>query len=188
MPPQPFVVPPKPAGAVRLIGLDPGLRRMGYGLIDRVGNKLSHVAHGTLTSTASDDLATRLRDLFEALTRVIEAYGPDEAAVENTFVNKDPVATLKLGQARAVAMLVPALNHLPVAEYAPNHVKKAVVGVGHAEKQQIHHMVGILLAGLKVSGDDAADALALAICHAHHMDGRAQAARIALATAAAARP
>jgi crossover junction endodeoxyribonuclease RuvC len=157
---------------------------MGYGLIDRLGNKLTHVAHGTLTSDAGDDLAVRLRDLFEGLTKVIEAYAPDEAAVEQTFVNKDPVATLKLGQARAVALLVPALCHLPVAEYAPNHVKKAIVGVGHAEKQQIHHMVGVLLPGLKVDGDDAADALALAICHAHHMDGRAQAARVARALAA----
>lgn len=178
---------PKAPGAVRLIGIDPGLRRMGYGLIDRLGNKLSHVGHGTLTSDAGDDLAIRLRDLYLALTQVIEAYRPDEAAVEQTFVNKDPVATLKLGQARAVSLLVPAIHHIPVAEYAPNHVKKAIVGVGHAEKQQIHHMVGVLLPGLKVDGNDAADALALAICHAHHMDGRAQAARLARALAGGAR-
>jgi len=168
----------KPRGAVRLLGVDPGLRKMGYGLIDRIGNKLTHVAHGTITSTASDDLPERLRDLFNGLSRILDQYEPDEAAVEQTFVNKDPVATLKLGQARAVALLVPSLRGLPVAEYAPNHVKKAVVGVGHAEKQQIHHMVGVLLPGLKVSGDDAADALALAICHAHHMDGRAQELRV----------
>ncbi len=180
-----FPAKPKPQGAVRLIGLDPGLRRMGFGVIDRLGNKLSHIAHGTIKSDASDDLAIRLRDLFEGLNRVLDLYEPDEAAVEQTFVNKDPVATLKLGQARAIALLAPSLRHLYVGEYAPNHVKKAIVGVGHAEKAQIHHMVGVLLPGLKVDGDDAADALALAICHAHHMDGRARETRLARALAGA---
>jgi len=153
---------------IRIIGVDPGLRRTGWGIIDTLGNSLRFVASGTVTSDGDLDLASRLCQLHDGLAEVVHSYQPDEAAVEQTFVNKDAVATLKLGQARGIAMLVPARAGLPVAEYAPNAVKKAVIGVGHGEKQQIHMMVRVLLPKAKFDGDDAADALAIAICHAHH--------------------
>lgn len=152
----------------RILGLDPGLRKTGWGIIDAEGTRLIHVANGTVQSDADSDLSERLRHLHDGLTQVILDWEPTAAAVEETFVNKNPVSTLKLGQARGVALLVPALHGLRVAEYAPNHIKKAVVGAGHAAKEQIHAMVRILLPGVVITGADAADALAVAICHAHH--------------------
>ncbi|KQT55147.1 MULTISPECIES: crossover junction endodeoxyribonuclease RuvC [unclassified Aureimonas] len=154
--------------SIRIWGIDPGLRRTGWGVVETAGNSLRFVASGTVTSDAAFDLATRLRQLHDGLQEVFATYRPDEAAVEQTFVNKDAVATLKLGQARGIAMLVPALAGLPVAEYAPNAVKKAVIGVGHGEKRQIHMMVKVLMPRATFDTDDAADALAIAICHTHH--------------------
>ncbi|MFI0842589.1 crossover junction endodeoxyribonuclease RuvC [Mesorhizobium sp. IMUNJ 23232] len=153
---------------IRIIGIDPGLRRTGWGLVEQQGNSLRFVASGTVTSDDKADLASRLCQLHDGLCAVLETHAPDEAAVEATFVNKDATATLKLGQARGIAMLVPARAGLPVSEYAPNAVKKAVIGVGHGEKRQIHMMVKVLLPKATFEGDDAADALAVAICHAHH--------------------
>ncbi len=164
---------------VRIIGIDPGLQRTGWGVVDVCGNRLSFVACGTITSTATDELAGRLVELHDGLTEVIEAHRPDEAAVEHTFVNTNPTATLKLGQARGIALLVPAKHGLSVAEYAPNAVKKAVVGAGHADKTQIQHMVKILLPKAVWKGADAADALAIAICHSHHRQSLALAMRMA---------
>ncbi|NDW07874.1 crossover junction endodeoxyribonuclease RuvC [Jiella pacifica] len=153
---------------IRIVGIDPGLRRTGWGIVETLGNSLRFVASGTITSDAQCDLASRLCQLHEGLSAVIHGHKPDEAAVEQTFVNKDAVATLKLGQARGIALLVPALAGLPVAEYAPNAVKKAVIGVGHGEKKQIHMMVKVLMPKATFDTDDAADALAIAICHTHH--------------------
>ncbi len=150
---------------MRVVGFDPGLRRTGWGIVDSVNGKLRHVANG-VCATGKGDLATRLAELHAQIEAVLVAHMPDQAAVEHTFVNKDAAGTLKLGQARAISLLVPAQRGLPVAEYAPNAVKKAVVGVGHADKGQIQHMVGFLLPGAEVNGADAADALAIAICHA----------------------
>lgn len=154
--------------SIRIIGIDPGLRRTGWGVVETLGNSLRFVASGTVTSDNKLDLASRLRQLHDGLTEMIHNHQPDEAAVEQTFVNKDAVATLKLGQARGIAMLVPALAGLPVAEYAPNAVKKAVIGVGHGDKKQIHMMVKVLMPKASFDTDDAADALAIAICHTHH--------------------
>lgn len=153
---------------IRLIGLDPGLRRSGWGVIEVEGNSLIHVASGAVTSDSKASLADRLSQLFTALTDVIAAYEPAEAAVEETFVNKNPASTLKLGQARGVVMLAPALLDLPVAEYAANLIKKSLVGNGHADKNQVQAMINILLPGANPETPDAADALAVAICHAHH--------------------
>jgi len=159
--------------AIRIIGIDPGLRRTGWGVIETLGNSLRFVASGTVRSDDKADLASRLCQLHEGLSETMHAHMPDEAAVEATFVNKDATATLKLGQARGIAMLVPALAGLRVAEYAPNAVKKAVIGVGHGEKRQIHMMVKVLMPKASFDGDDAADALAIAICHAHHRQSAA---------------
>ncbi len=164
---------------MRVIGIDPGLRNLGWGVIDVAGARITHVANGICHSDATlGDLARRLASLHMQLTEVFRLWLPETAAVEHTFVNKDAVATLKLGQARGIALLVPAQLGLDVGEYAPNAVKKTVVGVGHAAKQQVDHMVRLHLPGAKVAGPDAADALAIAICHAHHMQsaGRLQAA------------
>ncbi|MBB4210815.1 Holliday junction endonuclease RuvC [Rhodothalassium salexigens DSM 2132] len=152
---------------MRLIGLDPGLQRTGWGIIEARGSRLSHVADGVITSNAAEPLAQRLVALFDGLQQVLTDWAPDEAAVEETFVNKNPTSTLKLGQARGIALLAPALAGLPVHEYAPNHVKKAVVGVGHAAKDQVALMVRTLLPGVTPKGADAVDALAVAIAHAH---------------------
>lgn len=162
---------------MRVLGIDPGLRNLGWGVIDVSGSRLTHVANGICHSEAGG-LASRLLSLHAQLTEVVGTYAPDTAAVEMTFVNKDGVATLKLGQARGIALLVPAQAGLEVGEYAPNAVKKTVVGVGHAAKAQIDHMVRLHLPGVEVAGPDAADALAVAICHAHHMQsaGRLEAA------------
>lgn len=163
---------------MRILGIDPGLRTLGWGVIDAVGNRLSHVDSG-LCQPEGTELAVRLLNLHRLLSEVVARFAPDQAAVEQTFVNKDGSATLKLGQARGIALLVPAQAGLPVAEYAPNTVKKTVVGVGHADKRQVGHMVRLQLPGAAPAGPDAADALAIAICHAHHVP--AQALRKALA-------
>jgi len=157
---------------MRLLGVDPGLRFTGWGVVDMDGNRLRHVANGVVKS-GSGELAQRLVRLHQGLQDVIAEHGPDSAAVEETFVNRDGQATLKLGQARGIALLVPALAGIPVAEYAANSVKKSVVGYGHADKNQIGHMIGVLLPGALVESPDAADALAIAICHAHHMGAQA---------------
>ena len=156
------------AAAIRIIGIDPGLRRTGWGVVETLGNSLRFVASGTVRSDDKAALASRLRQLHDGLVAVLHEHMPREAAVEATFVNKDAAATLKLGQARGVAMLVPALAGLAVAEYAPNAVKKTVIGVGHGDKKQIHMMVKVLMPRASFDSDDAADALAIAICHAHH--------------------
>jgi crossover junction endodeoxyribonuclease RuvC len=153
---------------VRLIGFDPGLQTTGWGVIDVDGNRLSYVADGLVQTSPKASLSERLVELHAGLKDVIDEFRPDEAAVEETFVNKNAVSTLKLGQARGIVLLVPALAGLAVAEYLPNLVKKTVVGAGHAQKQQVEAMVKMLLPGAMVSGADAADALAVAICHAHH--------------------
>lgn len=154
--------------ATRIIGIDPGLRRCGWGVIDSAGNRLGFVAAGTVTPPVAAPLGERLTLLFEGLNEVIERYAPVEAAVEETFVNAGARSALLLGQARGVAMLAPATRGLIVAEYAANLVKKSVVGTGHAEKGQIQLMVKTLMPAADFKGADAADALAIAICHAHH--------------------
>ncbi len=152
---------------MRILGIDPGLRNMGWGVIDVSGPRLSFVAGGVCRSEGAD-LAARLLSLHAALTGVLQEFAPHTAAVESTFVNKDGASTLKLGQARGVALLVPAQFGLSVGEYAPNKVKKTVVGVGHASKDQVKHMVKMQLPGADVTQSDTADALAIAVCHAHH--------------------
>ncbi len=156
---------------MRVLGIDPGLRNTGWGVIAVEGSRLRHVANGVVHSEGTD-LGARLVTLYRGLCAVIAAYAPDAAAVEQTFVNKDATGTLKLGQARGIAMLAPAEAGLLVGEYAPNAVKKAVVGVGHAQKGQVEHMVRVHLPGIELAGPDAADALAIAICHAHHLQSR----------------
>ncbi|WP_334147069.1 crossover junction endodeoxyribonuclease RuvC [Hyphomicrobium sp.] len=163
---------------VRIIGIDPGLRRTGWGVIETDGVRLTYVSSGLITSTADEALAYRLRELFEALSSVIAGSGASEAAVEETFVNENARATLKLGQARGMALLAPALRGLRIAEYSPNLVKKAVVGAGHAEKRQIQAMIGFLLPKARCESADEADALAIAICHANHRGAAALARRV----------
>ncbi len=152
---------------MRIIGIDPGLRKMGWGVIETVGSKTHHIANGACASVG-EDLSARLLSLHEQLTAVFTEHRPNSAAVEQTFVNKDGAATLKLGQARAICLLVPAQFGLTVGEYAPNSIKKAVVGVGHADKTQVTHMVRIRLGAIAIDSADAADALAIALCHAQH--------------------
>ena len=156
---------------MRVLGIDPGLRNTGWGVIAVDGSRLRHVANGIVQSEGTE-LGARLLTLYRGLCAVIVAHAPDAAAVEQTFVNKDATGTLKLGQARGIAMLAPAEAGLAIGEYAPNAVKKAVVGVGHAQKEQVQHMVRIHLPGVQFAGPDAADALAIAICHAHHLQSR----------------
>jgi crossover junction endodeoxyribonuclease RuvC len=151
---------------VRIFGIDPGLQRTGWGVIDVNGNRLTHVAHGVVTTNPKDDTAQRLFTIFRDLSAMIVQWKPTHAAIEETFVNQNPASTLKLGQARGVAMMAPANLGLSVAEYPANLVKKSVVGAGHAEKNQVAMMIKVLLATEAVA--DAADALAVAICHAHH--------------------
>lgn len=169
--------------AVRIIGIDPGLRRTGWGVIESDGTRLIHVASGTVTSDATDGLAERLAALFTGLEAVLTRWVPQEAAVEETFVNRDAHATLKLGQARGIALLVPARAGLSVAEYAPNTVKKTVTGAGHAEKDQIRAMIARLLPKAQPDSQDAADALAIAITHAHHRGAAALRQRVLAQTA-----
>ena len=159
------------ARAIRILGIDPGLRRTGWGVIEASGNRLVYVACGAAETDDKASLALRLVSLHDALGHVIEEFRPDEAAVEATFVNKDASATLKLGQARGIALMVPARAGMTVAEYAPNLVKKTIVGVGHCEKSQIRMMLSVLLPRAQLSSHDAADALAIAITHAHHRCG-----------------
>ena len=167
---------------IRIVGIDPGLRNTGWGVLESEGSSLRFVAAGTVKSNGKADLASRLCQLHDGLADVLHEWMPHEAAVENTFVNKDATATLKLGQARGIALLVPAKAGLRVSEYAPNAVKKAVIGVGHGDKAQIKLMVKMLLPKADWDSDDAADAIAIAICHAHHRGGAN--ARIAAAVAA----
>jgi len=160
--------PPPIRTAVRILGIDPGLRRTGWGVVESDGNRLVYVACGSVEPPDKLPLAERLLAIHQGLERVLAEFDPAEAAVEQTFVNKDGAATLKLGQARGVAMLAPAMRGIWVAEYAPNQVKKTVVGAGHADKAQIQLMLKILLPKADPNSADAADALAIAITHAHH--------------------
>jgi crossover junction endodeoxyribonuclease RuvC len=153
---------------IRILGIDPGLRRTGWGVIEADGNRLVHIACGSLTTDDQATLAERLVTIHDGLAAIVAEHRPDEAAVEATFVNKDATATLKLGQARGIALLVPARAGLSVAEYAPNLVKKTIVGAGHGDKTQIRMMIGVLLPKATPKTHDAADALAIAVCHAHH--------------------
>jgi crossover junction endodeoxyribonuclease RuvC len=157
---------------MRVLGLDPGLRHTGWGIIDIAGSRLLHVADGIAHAAADQPLATRLVSLFRQIIVVVERFRPDEAAVEESFVNRNPASTLKLGVARGVVLLAPAERGLPVAEYSANLIKKAVVGAGHADKAQVALMVRRLLSGQAIGSADAADALAVAICHAHHAETR----------------
>lgn len=159
---------------IRIMGLDPGLSRMGWGMIDVTGTKLTHVGHGVIQTTTSEQLGYRLLRLHTEVTRIIAELTPDAIAVEQAFVAKDPTAALKLGHARAIALLAAAEAGLEIAEYAPNHIKKSVVGVGHAEKEQVMAMVKRLLPTCGVSQADAADALAAAIAHASLAGTRAR--------------
>jgi crossover junction endodeoxyribonuclease RuvC len=154
--------------AIRILGIDPGLRRTGWGMIAIEGNRLSFLACGSVATDEKAALAQRLVAIHQGLDAIVKRHAPDEAAVEATFVNKDAAATLKLGQARGVAMLVPAMAGMSVAEYAPNLVKKTIVGTGHGEKAQVRMMISVLLPKADPHSEDAADALAIAVCHAHH--------------------
>ena len=162
---------------MRLIGLDPGLRNTGWGVIDVSGNRLTHVADGSVQPDPGNPLAWRLRELHDGLMEILSLYNPDEAAVEETFVNRNASSTLKLGEARGVVMLAPALAGLRVAEYSANRIKKSVVGVGHANKEQVQHMVRILLTLQGEMGLDQSDALGIALCHAHTNSSLASIAR-----------
>jgi len=157
---------------MRILGLDPGLRHTGWGIIGVTGNRLTHVADGVVHAAANQPLAIRLVSLFRQITAVLDRFHPDEAAVEETFVNRNPASTLKLGVARGVVLLAPAERGLPVAEYSANFIKKAVVGAGHADKAQVQMMVRQILPGCAIAEPDAADALAVAICHAHLAETR----------------
>jgi crossover junction endodeoxyribonuclease RuvC len=154
--------------AIRILGIDPGLRRTGWGIVEIAGNRLGYLGCGSVVTNDRHSLALRLVAIHDGLLAVLEQYRPDEAAVEATFVNKDAAATLKLGQARGIAMVVPAKAGVPVAEYAPNLVKKSIVGTGHGDKGQVRMMIGVLLPKSDPQSDDAADALAIAVTHAHH--------------------
>lgn len=153
---------------MRILGLDPGLRNTGWGVIEAEGNRLHHVANGVIKTTSDQELPQRLVELHDGIRAVLGDYQPDEAAVEVTLANKNPNSTLKLGMARGIALLTPALTGLPVGEYLPMIVKKSVVGTGHATKDQVSMMVERLLPGCKIVSADSADALAIAICHAHN--------------------
>jgi crossover junction endodeoxyribonuclease RuvC len=154
--------------AIRILGIDPGLRRTGWGIVEIAGTRLGFIGCGSVTTRDQDTLAARLLAIHDGLARIVTEFRPDEAAVEATFVNKDAKATLKLGQARGIALVVPARAGVPVAEYAPNLVKKSIVGAGHGDKVQVRMMVGVLLPKADPRTDDAADALAIAVTHAHH--------------------
>ncbi|HEX7008047.1 MAG TPA: crossover junction endodeoxyribonuclease RuvC [Alphaproteobacteria bacterium] len=167
------------------LGLDPGLRHTGWGVVESDGNRLRHIANGSVSPDPSLPMAVRLALLHDAIAEIIAVHEPDCAAVEETFVSRNAGSALKLGQARGVVLLAPARAGLPVAEYSANAIKKAVVGVGHADKRQIDMMVRTLLPGCAPASPDAADALAVAICHAHHA---ATARRLSVAVAAGAAP
>jgi len=163
-------------GPIRILGIDPGLRNTGWGLIEAAGTRLTYVGCGSIHTDAATSLAERLALIHRSIARLIDDERPAEAAVEETFVNRDPQSTLKLGQARGAALAALALMELPVAEYAANLIKKTVVGVGHAEKAQVQMMVKMLLPASQAKSPDAADALAVAICHASHRTARARGA------------
>lgn len=152
---------------MRIFGIDPGLQRTGWGVVDVAGNRLSHVSHGVIQTDAKTDTAIRLALLFDELIKMMTLWQPTHAAVEEVFVNKNPASSMKLGLARGVAMMAPSKFGVTVAEYPANLVKKSIVGAGHAEKSQVQAMIRVLLPGIEAS-PDAADALAVAICHAHH--------------------
>ncbi|MBN8813546.1 MULTISPECIES: crossover junction endodeoxyribonuclease RuvC [Sphingomonas] len=152
-----------------ILGLDPGLGTTGWGLIRAEGNRLSHLANGRLKTDTQAPLPRRLAHLDAMLAALIADHGPEAAAVEEVFVNSNAQSTLKLGQARGVVLCAAARTGIDVGEYKPSTVKKSVVGMGNAEKAQVHAMVQVLLPGVKIAGPDAADALAVAICHAHHL-------------------
>jgi crossover junction endodeoxyribonuclease RuvC len=168
-------------GPIRILGLDPGLQHTGWGLIRQDGSRLSHLGDGVISTDAALPLAERLLQLHRGLAAVIALHAPDEAAVERTYVARNPDSALKLGQARGVVLLAPALAGIPVAEYQAMEVKRAVVGTGHAQKEQVADMVRRLLPGVKPQRADAADALAVAICHAHSRRGVVGLARLAVA-------
>ena len=172
---------------IRILGIDPGLRRTGWGIVEIAGNRLSFIGCGSVTSNDRDDMATRLLAIHDGLMRILDEFRPDEAAVETTFVNKDATATLKLGQARGIAMVVPAKASVPVAEYAPNLVKKSIVGAGHGDKTQVRMMIGVLLPKADPASHDAADALAIAVTHAHHRTSAALHAALKVGLKVAAR-
>jgi crossover junction endodeoxyribonuclease RuvC len=153
---------------IRILGIDPGLRRTGWGVVEIAGNRLAFIGCGSVTTDVRNSLSARLLAIHDGLMRIVDEFRPDEAAVEETFVNKDARATLKLGQARGIAMVVPARAGVLVAEYAPNLVKKSIVGTGHGDKAQVRMMIGVLLPKADPGSDDAADALAIAVTHAHH--------------------
>ena len=163
-------------GSIRILGIDPGLRNTGWGVIEAAGTRLTYIGCGSIHTDAATSLAERLALIHRSIARLVDAQRPAEAAVEETFVNRDPQSTLKLGQARGAALAALALMELPVAEYAANLIKKTVVGVGHAEKAQVQMMVKMLLPASQAKSPDAADALAVAICHASHRTARARGA------------
>jgi crossover junction endodeoxyribonuclease RuvC len=169
------------APPIRILGIDPGLRKTGWGIVVSEGSKLSFVACGCVESDGALPLGQRLRQLHDGLNKVLAAHRPHEAAVEETFINRDPQSALKLGQARGIALVVPALAGLDISEYAANLVKKTVVGVGHADKKQVQAMIRVLLPKAETSSADAADALAVAICHAQHRGMKALVAQMRVA-------
>jgi len=154
---------------LRVIGIDPGLQHTGWGIIDINGNKLTHVANGTISSNAQTPLAERLKKISDGIMKQVELYKPEDSAIEDVFVNNNPASSLKLGVARGAAILTLSQMGLEVSEYKPNVIKKALVGAGHADKNQMQAMIKILLGGVEAA-PDAADALAVAICHAHHAE------------------
>ncbi len=153
--------------AIRILGIDPGLNATGWGVIEQAGSRLSLIGHGVIKAPAKDAMARRLCFIHDAVEALLDEHQPQEAAIEDQFVSANPGTALKLGQARAAAMLAPARAGLPVGEYAPRLVKKAVVGTGGADKAQVAAMIAVLLPGATAAADDA-DALAIAICHANH--------------------
>ena len=157
---------------VRLLGIDPGLRFTGWGVVEADGNRLRHLGDGVIATDSAESVPDRLKVLHDALGQVMDAWQPDEAAVEETYVNRNGTATLKLGYARGVALLAPALRGIGVSEYGAMTVKQSVVGTGAASKEQVQMMVRRLLPGATIKRADAADALAVAICHAHHRASR----------------
>ncbi len=165
------------AQSVRLLGIDPGLQHTGWGMVESAGSRLRHLGDGVISTDAAMPLAERLSAIYRGLAELLANWQPDEAAVEHTYVNKNPGAALKLGQARGVALLAPALLGIPVAEYQAMEVKRAVVGTGHADKVQVEAMVRRLLPGATIRRADASDALAVAICHASHRSTRIALAR-----------
>ena len=157
----------RPMNGIRILGLDPSLVACGWGVVEMEGTKLRHVAHGVIKPNTKAELHSRLRELFEAITDIVQIHDPNEAAVEEAFMKNNPSSALKLGHARAVCLLAPSLAGLVIGEYSPRTVKKSVVGTGAADKAQVAHMMNVLMPGCGVKAGDASDALAIAICHGH---------------------